>query len=532
MSAGKEQRELTMTTLTHNPDRNCVSSLGIPVDDLTLEDAVNGVIRLARTRDGKPRLVSTLNVDFLVNSLGTGLSRAKHPELLEVLRNSDMVTADGFPILWLSRIVGKPLKQRVCGSDLVPALAQRASEQQLSIFMLGGAEGIARQAADILQAENPGLTIAGTAAPFVQIAGPGLAKCIAEEEALVAQINASGADILLLGLGNPKQELWFNRNRNRLTVPVSIGVGGTFEFITGGIRRAPRWVQRANLEWVYRIAQDPARLWRRYARGIFKLAALSAPLIANRAAEVITFAGSKRSCGSELTWRRLWSSRDQALAVLRLPRHVRAADLETLVNQVEDDQQSDGARLIDFSRVRRIEMAGHQALFTLSELQRRSGNIQLLGMTPRLQRQLAACRVIDILGRSQGSTLSNLDAGISAGPGQLSCRSYVSDDSALIFLGGSVDDDALRGIAFDECLRHTARDRTCIIDLRNVSLLESSAIATFEPFIGKPGKGRVLFSGASDNVRQMFKVAELDAAGCFINDRQLIELISEGGEPC
>ena len=519
-----------MTTLTHNPDRNCVNSLGIPVDDLTLDDAVEGVIRLARTRDGKPRLVSTLNVDFLVNSLGTGLSRAKHPELLEVLRNSDMVTADGFPILWLSRIVGKPLKQRVCGSDLVPALARRASEKRLSIFMLGGAEGVARQAADILQAENPDLIIAGTAAPFVQIAGPGLAKCIASDQALVEQVNASGADILLLGLGNPKQELWFNRNRKRLTVPVSIGVGGTFEFITGGISRAPRWVQRANLEWVHRIVQDPARLWRRYTKGIFKLATLSAPLILNRAMELVAFAGRRPADGGDLAWRRLWSSRDQSLAVLRLPRHVRAAHLEALVSQVEEDNPGDGARLIDFSRVRRIEMAGHQALFTLSELQRRSGNIQLLGMTPRLERQLAACRVIDILGRSQGDTLSNLDAGISNGTGQVSCRSYVSDDSALIFLGGIVDDDALRGIAFGECLSHTARDRTCIIDLRNVSLLESSAIATFEPFVGNLGTGQVLFSGASDTVRQMFRMAELDASANFIDDRQLIRRISDGAD--
>jgi N-acetylglucosaminyldiphosphoundecaprenol N-acetyl-beta-D-mannosaminyltransferase len=517
-----------MTTLTHNPDRNCVNSLGIPVDDLTLEAAVERIVRLARTRDGKPRLVSTLNVDFLVNSLGTGFSRAKHPELLEVLRNSDMVTADGFPILWLSRIVGKPLQQRVCGSDLVPALAQRASEQNLSIFLLGGAEGVARQAADILQAANPGLTIAGTAAPFVQIAGPGLAKCIADEEALVEQINRSGADILLLGLGNPKQELWFNRNRGRLRVPVSIGVGGTFTFITGGIRRAPQWVQRANLEWVYRIAQDPARLWRRYAKGLFKLAALSAPLMVNRAAEMASFAGRQRADDDALNWRHLWSSRDQALAVLRLPRLVRASHLEALISQVEADKLSDGARLIDFSHVRRIEMAGHQALFTLSELQRRNGNIQLLGITPRLERQLAACRVIDILGRSQGNTLSNLHAGIGAGAGQLSCRSYVSDDSALIFLGGTVDDDALRSIAFGECLGQTARDRTCIIDLRNVSLLESSAIATLEPFINDSGDGQVLFSGASDNVRQMFRVAELGAPAHFIDDKELITRISEG----
>lgn len=519
-----------MTTLIHYPGRDCVSPLGIPVDNLDMPQTVERIIHLAGQRDGRARLVSTLNVDFLVNALGTRFRRARHPELLDVLRNSDVVTADGFPILWLSRIVGKPLQERVCGSDLVPVLARRASEERLSIFLLGGAEGVARRAADILQAENPGLSIAGTAAPFVQIAGPGLAKCIADDDALVAQINASGADILLLGLGNPKQELWFNRNRNRLRVPVSIGVGGSFEFITGGVRRAPRWVQRSNLEWAYRILQDPVRLWRRYARGMIKLSVLSAPLMMNRAMELVAFAGRGRSDGSHPQWRRLWSSRDQALSILRLPRLVRATHLEALVRQVEVDTRSDGARLIDFSRVRRIEMAGHQAFFALSELQRRHGNILLLGITSRLERQLGASRVIDVLGRSKGDTLSNLDAGIGLRTGQLSCRSYVSDDAALIFLGGTVDDHALQGIAFSECLSHTARDRTCVIDLRNVNLLESSAIATFEPFLDGSGgaTGRVMFSGASDNVRQMFRVAGLNAPAHFITDEHLISRISDG----
>ncbi len=242
-----------MYTLTHDTNRDCVSSMGIPVDKLTLEDAVERIVGLARIRDGKARLVSTLNVDFLVNSLGTGFYRARHPELLNVLRDSDLVTADGFPILWLSRIMGKPLPERVCGSDLVPALAQRACRQNLSIFLLGGGEGVARAAAERLTGQYPGLTIAGTAAPFIHTEGPDLANCIADDEAIVEQINGSGADILLVGLGNPKQELWFNRNRDSLRVPVSIGVGGTFEFITGGVRRAPGWLQRLNLEWLFRI---------------------------------------------------------------------------------------------------------------------------------------------------------------------------------------------------------------------------------------------------------------------------------------
>jgi N-acetylglucosaminyldiphosphoundecaprenol N-acetyl-beta-D-mannosaminyltransferase len=517
-----------MKTLTHNPARNCFNSLGIPVDNLTLEEAVARIVSLARRRDGRARLVSTLNVDFLVNALGTRFSHARHPELLDVLRNSELVTADGFPIVWLSRIAGKPLQQRVCGSDIAPLLARRASETGLSLFLLGGAEGVAERTGRLLQAENPGLVIAGTAAPMVRTAGPGLAACIADDEALVEQINASGADVLLLGLGNPKQELWFNRNRHRLQVPVSIGVGGTFEFITGGVSRAPAWVRRGNLEWLYRITQDPARLWRRYARGLFKLAALSAPLIATRALEVMAFSGRGEADAAELKWSRLWCSRDQALSIVRLPGLVSARQMQAVAEQVQREAGSGGLHLIDFSLVRRIEIAGHQALFTLAELQRSHGDILLLGIGPGLERQLAACRVIDVLDRTQGDTLSSLNAGPVGSGAALSCRTYVTDSAVLIFLAGRVDAAGLAGIAFVESLAPMVRQRRCVVDLRGVTLLESSGIAALEPVLDgcAAGGGRVALSGASDSARQMIRMAGLDAPVTFYSDNELIAIIS------
>ena len=515
-----------MSTLTHNPNRNCVNSLGIPVDNLTLDSAVEEIVRLARIRDGKARLVSTLNVDFLVNSLGTRFSRARHPELLDVLRNSDLVTADGFPILWLSRIVGRPLPQRVCGSDLVPALARRGGEDKLSLFLLGGSGGVAARAAGTLQAQNPGLKIAGTAEPFVEIAGPGLVDGIANDEALVEKINASGADILLIGLGNPKQELWFNRNRDKLTVPVSIGVGGTFEFITGGVRRAPTWLQRSNLEWIYRLTQDPARLWRRYSRGLFKLAALSAPLIASRALEVTAFAGRRKDSFSPAALSTLWSSRDQALTVARLPGLVTADYLRDLVRHMERSRDITALHLIDFSRVRRIEMAGHEALFTLAELQRSRGNILLLGISQKLDRRLAACRVLDMLGQSEGSTIRRLGADVQAQNQALTCQSYVMEDAALTFLAGKADARGLARLALVECLLQTSRDRACIVDFRNVSLLESSAVAAIQPLLEQES-GRVVISGANDNTRQMFRMVAPNAPIRFVDDAELLRLISE-----
>ena len=136
-----------MTVIAEYDVRDRINSLGIPVDNVSLDEAVEHVSALASRRDGHARLVSTLNVDFLVNALGCAFTRPRHPELLEVLRRSDMVTADGFPILILSKIIGRPLKQRVTGADMVPAIARCAAERGQSLFLLGGGHGVASAAA-------------------------------------------------------------------------------------------------------------------------------------------------------------------------------------------------------------------------------------------------------------------------------------------------------------------------------------------------------------------------------------------------
>jgi N-acetylglucosaminyldiphosphoundecaprenol N-acetyl-beta-D-mannosaminyltransferase len=518
-----------MTTMIHNPQRDCVSSLGIPVDNLDLQETVERVVAMAKTRDGRARLVSTLNVDFLVNSLGTRFYSARHPELLDVLRNSDLVTADGFPIVWLSRIVGRPLRQRVCGSDLVPALAPLAAREGLSIFLLGGSGDVAQRAAGCLQEQNPELIIAGTAAPFIHTQGPGLANCVADDEALLERINGSGADILLVGLGNPKQELWFNRNRERLKVPVSIGVGGTFEFITGSVQRAPVWVQRLNLEWLFRISQDPARLWRRYSHGLFKLAALSAPLLQARLGEMLAFSVGRVAAADTIQWRTVWSNRDQAMAVLRMPRLVSRDYLHALVQGLAGCDDGSTLHILDFSAVHKVEMAGHEALLSLSELQQRGDvNLQFMGVADRLRRDLAVTRVLDAVQGEEGNTLDALGAG--APQQDFSCRSYTLDDAALIFLGGRINDDKLRQLGFVESLRDIIRHRNCYLDLRDVNLLESSAIAALSPFFdGREGQaGRVLFSGITPQVRQMLKVAGLGEPRWSVADSTLLAAICEG----
>jgi len=255
--------------------------LGIPADNLTMDETVDRIFSMieAYQRDQRPRQVATVNVDFVVNTLTWRLGRIRHPELLDILQRADLVTADGMPLVVISKLLGSPLKGRVTGADLVPRLAKDAAERGKSLYFLGGREAAARGAAALLQERYPNLVIAGIDSPFVSIEGENLADAEEVDREIVARINHARPDILLIAFGNPKQEVWFNRNRNRLRVPVSIGIGGTFEFIVGSVRRAPIWMQRAGLEWIFRISQDPGRLWKRYMVGFFKFGLMVWPAV-------------------------------------------------------------------------------------------------------------------------------------------------------------------------------------------------------------------------------------------------------------
>jgi exopolysaccharide biosynthesis WecB/TagA/CpsF family protein len=171
------------------------------------------------------------------------------------------------PIVLLSRLLRRGLPERVTGADMVPAICRRCAEEELSVYVLGGDKGAVAEAFEKLKIENGELRIAGVDDAFV--------KLDREQPEIVERINAAKPDILFVALGNPKQELWMGRNLAKLDVGAVIGIGGTFNFIAGKVKRAPKWVQKSGLEWIYRIIQEPGRLWRRYAYGLVKFSWLS-----------------------------------------------------------------------------------------------------------------------------------------------------------------------------------------------------------------------------------------------------------------
>jgi len=195
--------------------------------------------------------VATVNLDFV--------ALAQHnPLFKETVNQADLVLPDGMPLVWLSRLKGQPVPQRVTGVDLVDRSCELAVRTGRSVFLLGAAPGIAAAAARTLQHRYPGLQVAGTYSPS-------FSEAAAEEnDRIVGMIRDTAPGFLFVALGAPKQDLWIRAQRDRLTVPVAIGVGGTLDILAGAVKRAPAWMQRSGLEWSYRLGQEPRRLWRRY----------------------------------------------------------------------------------------------------------------------------------------------------------------------------------------------------------------------------------------------------------------------------
>jgi N-acetylglucosaminyldiphosphoundecaprenol N-acetyl-beta-D-mannosaminyltransferase len=170
-----------------------------------------------------------------------------------------LVLVDGTPMMWAARFLGTPLPGRVSGSDFVPAFCPIAAKAGHRIFLLGAAPGIAESAKSWLQRKATGLRIVGTYAPPF-----GFERDKRESDRVISVVTRTQPDVLFTAFGSPKQEKWLFRHYHDMNVPVSMGVGSTFDYLAGRLKRAPMWMQRAGLEWSYRLAQEPRRLWRRY----------------------------------------------------------------------------------------------------------------------------------------------------------------------------------------------------------------------------------------------------------------------------
>lgn len=235
--------------------------MNIEIDNLTTQEALQKIDLLIQQEKGA--YVVTPNVDHIVQI-------ETDPEMRAAYEHASLVLTDGKPLLWIAKWYKTPIKEKVSGSDLFPHLCEMAAENGYTMYFLGAAEGVAAKAAANLKRKYPGLQIVGTYSPPI-----GFEKNPAEINKIKTLICDAKPDILIVGLGAPKQEKFMNNHCKEIGVPVSLGLGASFDFEAGILKRAPRWMSERGLEWLFRITQDPKRMIKRYLikdRKIFWLA--------------------------------------------------------------------------------------------------------------------------------------------------------------------------------------------------------------------------------------------------------------------
>lgn len=232
-----------------------VELFGVEIDPLRMDEAVGQVLSWVHGGDARCRYVVTPNVDHVV-------MLQHHEALRAAYHDAGLVLVDGAPVLWSAKLLRRRLPERVAGSDLVPALFEAVTDDSpLRVFLLGALPGVGERAAKRVEQRWPAVKVVGTYSPPL-----GFERNEAENESILARIAEVKPDVLIVGLGAPKQELWVHQQRNRLAAKVALCVGATIDFLAGEKSRAPRWMQRVGLEWAYRVASEPRRLAARYAR--------------------------------------------------------------------------------------------------------------------------------------------------------------------------------------------------------------------------------------------------------------------------
>ena len=219
---------------------------GVPIDNLTLEETVGRVETMIR--EGGTHQHVVVNVDKIVKL-------QRDPELRKAVLSCDLINADGQPIVWASRFLQHPIKERVTGVDLFDSLVARCAEKGYRPYLLGARQEIVERVVEVLKQRHPALKIAGYRNGYWQPA---------EEAEVVQGIKRTQPQMLFVAMGSPKKEIFLNKWKAELQTPFVMGVGGTFDVVAGLVKRAPRWMQECGLEWFFRLIQEPRRLLLRY----------------------------------------------------------------------------------------------------------------------------------------------------------------------------------------------------------------------------------------------------------------------------
>lgn len=349
-------------------DRNVHCILGLPFDAVDMPAAVSRV--RAAVDGGRPCFLSTPNLNFLVACRDDAKFRAS-------VIDSDLSIVDGMPLVWVARVLGLPIRNRVAGANLFESLA-RDTKRPLSVYFFGGAPGVAERAAERLNASHGGLVCVGFECP-----GFGSIEDMSSA-ATIDRINASGADFVVVALGARKGQAWIARNRFRLNAPVVSHLGAVINFVAGTVDRAPAWIQKLGLEWLWRIREEP-RLWRRYAEDGISLLYL----MVTRVLPYAWYLWRHRIDETDLEAASAELSQHDGKSILRGHGYWCASNVERLRGLLRQATENGGDIEVALADVKAIDSAVTGLLLLVHGLlERRGRRLHLSGVSPHLRRLL------------------------------------------------------------------------------------------------------------------------------------------------
>ena len=386
---------------------------GVPLDNVSMQQALDRIEDFIRA--GGMHQVATANVDYLVHA-STDL------EYRRALCMCDLVLADGMPIVWASRLLGVPLAERVPGSDLVPRLVRLSSAKGYRIFLLGASPAVSEAAVRHMETLSPGVRIVGRMSPPIRPLDE------FENAPILEAIERARPDILLVAFGSPKQEKWISRNRHLLKTHVAIGIGGTLEFLSDSIPRAPAWMQEHCLEWVYRMWNEPRRLGPRYLRDALWLSR-------NLTLEILRNWVTRRSH----TGVRLSVDSIGAIHIIRVAGAMAGPDLTRVAGVLSEAFDYGRPVVLDLAETSHI---GADGFWILAGLLRRATErgceLWLTGLSPSLMRTLRETRFEGLI----SSAASALDAIRKASRGRLQMNLELGENWAVCRISGDISPNA------------------------------------------------------------------------------------------
>lgn len=452
-----------------------IAFLGLPLSTLSMEETVSKILNLinAYKKDLQPRYVATVNVDFIVNADGWNYSDTRFPELLHILRRASVSTIDGMPIVWACRCMGSHSIERVSGSDLLPRLAEGLNRNKYSAFLLGGTEKSLKLCKLYLEAMFPDLKIVGSAHPKIDVNGEDLAEAETRDALLIEQINKSNPDVLFINLGNPKQEIWHERVKHKLRVPISIGIGGSFDILTGIKSRAPLWMQQSGLEWLHRLIQEPERLWKRYFIDVFKFTYMAIPLLLYHNISRLLYALLHRRRDHETVNFMLFISTKHTIALSQLPKRLDIKASGTILNSL-DDLLSQDVLIFDCKDICHFDLEGIWLFLHIDErVKREKKQFLLLNLSGDMQLLLKLHRIWDVVRGSNCHSPTEALERINCNGARFYDAISQELNHVVISIFGQLDN----GTNYEEYLKKlkpVIHLKDCVIDFRYCSYIDNT----------------------------------------------------------